>query len=258
MAGATEKSDVWSVGCTVIELLTGAPPYAELPQVPALFRIVQDNHPPLPALADTDDDLFDFLMICFNRDPQRRASASALSLHAWLDLDSKIARRADQSTGDDLDAAPLSKSCMSRASTRKSGSVGEACNTSFSDKGHTQICPNNETTRTKRQPLHSIGSLPHESGNSTLSWTLHGEYNQKIPPFDTAAAKDDPRSVSPPLDRNGSAATSSSTKRVRPYPVRAVPANSAKEGAPADLVDSKPLVRDAQNKMPLLCPAQGA
>ena len=45
MSGATDRSDVWSVGCTVIELLTGAPPYSELGQVPALFRIVQDVHP---------------------------------------------------------------------------------------------------------------------------------------------------------------------------------------------------------------------
>ena len=47
LSGATDRSDVWSVGCTVIELFTGAPPYSELGQVPALFRIVQDVHPPL-------------------------------------------------------------------------------------------------------------------------------------------------------------------------------------------------------------------
>ena len=46
--GATTKSDIWSVGCTVIELITGEPPYYDLAQMPALFRIVQDDHPPLP------------------------------------------------------------------------------------------------------------------------------------------------------------------------------------------------------------------
>lgn len=40
--------DIWSVGCTVVELITGKPPYFDLDQMPALFRIVQDDHPPLP------------------------------------------------------------------------------------------------------------------------------------------------------------------------------------------------------------------
>lgn len=40
--------DVWSVGCTVVELLTGRPPYFDMQQMPAMFRIVHDDHPPLP------------------------------------------------------------------------------------------------------------------------------------------------------------------------------------------------------------------
>jgi len=31
------------VGCTVIELLTGAPPYFDLDPMPALFHIVEDE-----------------------------------------------------------------------------------------------------------------------------------------------------------------------------------------------------------------------
>jgi serine/threonine protein kinase len=30
LKGASTKADVWSLGCTVIELLTGQPPYAEI------------------------------------------------------------------------------------------------------------------------------------------------------------------------------------------------------------------------------------
>ena len=30
LKGASPKSDIWSLGCTVIELLTGQPPYAEI------------------------------------------------------------------------------------------------------------------------------------------------------------------------------------------------------------------------------------
>lgn len=36
------------MGCTVVELLDGKPPYHKLASMQALFRIVNDDHPPLP------------------------------------------------------------------------------------------------------------------------------------------------------------------------------------------------------------------
>ena len=48
LSGASTASDVWSLGCTVIELLDGKPPYHKLQPMQALFRIVNDDHPPLP------------------------------------------------------------------------------------------------------------------------------------------------------------------------------------------------------------------
>lgn len=48
LSGATTASDIWSLGCTVIELLEGRPPYHKLNSVAALYRIVNDDHPELP------------------------------------------------------------------------------------------------------------------------------------------------------------------------------------------------------------------
>ena len=41
MSTPTAACDIWSVGCIVIELLTGKPPYYDLAPMAALFRIVQ-------------------------------------------------------------------------------------------------------------------------------------------------------------------------------------------------------------------------
>jgi serine/threonine protein kinase len=82
MRNVTAAADIWSVGCTIIELLTSAPPYFDLAPMPALFRIVRDEHPPLPA--GISDSLRDFLLLCFKRDPKDRPSAEDLMNHSWL------------------------------------------------------------------------------------------------------------------------------------------------------------------------------
>ncbi|GFS42445.1 mitogen-activated protein kinase kinase kinase 7 [Actinidia rufa] len=65
MSGVCAASDIWSVGCTVIELLTCVPPYYDLQPMPALFRIVQDEHPPIPD--SLSPDITDFLRQCFKK-----------------------------------------------------------------------------------------------------------------------------------------------------------------------------------------------
>ena len=82
MTGATTASDIWSVGCTIIELIDGKPPYHHLQPMQALFRIVHDDHPPIPG--SVSNALRDFLMECFQKNANLRIDARRLLQHKWI------------------------------------------------------------------------------------------------------------------------------------------------------------------------------
>uniref|UniRef100_A0A251UI81 non-specific serine/threonine protein kinase n=1 Tax=Helianthus annuus TaxID=4232 RepID=A0A251UI81_HELAN len=82
MSGVCTASDIWSVGCIVIELLTGAPPYYDLQPMPALFKIVQDENPTIPD--SLSPDITDFLLQCFKKDAKLRPDAKTLLSHPWI------------------------------------------------------------------------------------------------------------------------------------------------------------------------------
>ena len=75
-------SDIWSFGCTVIELLTGSPPYRELPKEVAVCNIIENDLPPFPTGISAN--LQEFLKCCFKKTANERSSAKSLLEHPWL------------------------------------------------------------------------------------------------------------------------------------------------------------------------------
>eukprot|EP01124_Arcella_intermedia_P029071 TRINITY_DN6051_c0_g2_i6.p1 TRINITY_DN6051_c0_g2~~TRINITY_DN6051_c0_g2_i6.p1 ORF type:complete len:428 (-),score=136.67 TRINITY_DN6051_c0_g2_i6:81-1364(-) len=75
-------ADVWSLGCTCVELVQGKPPYFDMPTMTALFRICEDEHPPLPL--GVSPKMVDFLLRCFVKDPKLRATVQVLLKHPWV------------------------------------------------------------------------------------------------------------------------------------------------------------------------------
>jgi serine/threonine protein kinase len=78
----TSAADIWSLGCTLVELLTGFPPYFDTTAMNAMWKMVHDETPPLPD--DISDELADFFKCCFAREPADRPSASELLDHPWV------------------------------------------------------------------------------------------------------------------------------------------------------------------------------
>jgi serine/threonine protein kinase len=84
-SGYGRQADIWSLGCTVIEMATGRPPWSGefAEQISALFNIATTNDPP-PIPQSLSREARDFLMLCFKRNPRERPTASRLLKHPWI------------------------------------------------------------------------------------------------------------------------------------------------------------------------------
>ncbi|KAL0424593.1 UNVERIFIED_CONTAM: Mitogen-activated protein kinase kinase kinase [Sesamum radiatum] len=73
--------DIWSLGCTVIEMMTGKPPWSEYEGAAALFKVLMET-PPIPKALSADGK--DFLNCCFRRNPAERPTAIKLLDHPFV------------------------------------------------------------------------------------------------------------------------------------------------------------------------------
>ncbi|KVI11119.1 Protein kinase, ATP binding site-containing protein [Cynara cardunculus var. scolymus] len=82
--GHSFSADIWSVGCTVIEMATGKPPWSQQYQeVAALFYIgTTKSHPPIPEHLSLEAQ--DLLLKCLHKEPELRPSASDLLQHPFV------------------------------------------------------------------------------------------------------------------------------------------------------------------------------
>lgn len=110
MTSVTAAADIWSVACLSIELLTGQAPYYDLQPMSALFRIVQDEHPPLPE--DISPGMHNMLLQCFNKDPQKRPDARTLLRHPWIQHNRQTLRTSWSRTQGLYATHPICSSCM--------------------------------------------------------------------------------------------------------------------------------------------------
>lgn len=99
-SGHSSKADIWSVGCLVVEMLTGEHPWAHLTQMQAIFKVcnvptlaisrsklhsVQIGSSAKPTIpSDISAEAQDFLEKTFDLDANTRPSTGELLLHPWV------------------------------------------------------------------------------------------------------------------------------------------------------------------------------
>ncbi|KAK4688917.1 mitogen-activated protein kinase kinase kinase, partial [Tremellales sp. Uapishka_1] len=82
----TSKADIWSVGCLVVEMLTGTHPWADLTQMQAIFRIGSQAKPVTPS--DISTEAADLLKRTFEIDHHARPTAVQLLDHPFIAIKS--------------------------------------------------------------------------------------------------------------------------------------------------------------------------
>ncbi|KAH8492369.1 hypothetical protein H0E87_021794 [Populus deltoides] len=81
--GCNLAVDIWSLGCTVLEMATTKPPWSQFEGVAAMFKI--GNSKDLPTIPDhLSDEGKDFVRKCLQRNPLHRPTAAQLLEHPFV------------------------------------------------------------------------------------------------------------------------------------------------------------------------------
>ncbi|KAA8548602.1 hypothetical protein F0562_000286 [Nyssa sinensis] len=136
--GHSFSADIWSVGCTVIEMATGKPPWSQQYQeVAALFHIgTTKSHPPIPEHLSVEAK--DFLLKCLQKEPNLRPAASDLLQHPFV-------------TGEHQENHPVFRNSVM-------GNLGNRMSTHGMDLKNF-MNPDTRTTCTGLKDVHDMGSV---------------------------------------------------------------------------------------------------
>ncbi|KAH7290371.1 hypothetical protein KP509_30G045100, partial [Ceratopteris richardii] len=82
-------SDIWSLGCTVLEMLQGRPPWGHLSDIAAAMYKIGCSEESRPMPESISSDAKDFLLHCLRRDPADRWTAAQLLSHPFCQVETE-------------------------------------------------------------------------------------------------------------------------------------------------------------------------
>ena len=83
-SGHSFQADIWSVGCCVIQMLTGKPPFSNLDNHMAVMFAVMKGQIEQQIPKNISPEMRDFISLCTQKDPNERATTKRLLEHCWI------------------------------------------------------------------------------------------------------------------------------------------------------------------------------
>ncbi|KAL6041423.1 Protein kinase domain-containing protein [Balamuthia mandrillaris] len=84
--GYDQKTDIWSLGMTILELAEPFHPFFSQEPLSAVFQIVSGPPPQLTRKEEWSQHFLEFLNLCLDKDPQQRPGATQLLQHQFLNM----------------------------------------------------------------------------------------------------------------------------------------------------------------------------
>lgn len=177
----SEKADIWSVGCCVLEMMAGKPPLVNLHSQYAIMMMIAESkgellHHYLPAESNTwSAELQDFLRCCLRRNPEERPSAEELLHHPWISSSTSSAQ--GSSSNDVRPHYPHNRFSASNSQPSARGETTQSSQRGAQNPTGTTLLPEDSTGLTSSSARqHRSSSSRNTSARPTkLDWNWEEE-----------------------------------------------------------------------------------